>query len=329
MVDSPKLSAAMQQAAERVRVCLVEFVVPVTDTTTAKTLSDRALTSLPASVATQTIGLGVIIDPAGVVLTTQEVAEYRGEKNVRLANGEVVPVVSFRSDHHSELATVQIELPAKHPVVFLGNPDALEPNDWAIVVRRGTDPLLPISPQRVRLVPQDFVGQTDTNRLILTGASIGDWVEGSPIIDLSGGIVGLVCHRVSSEMEEASLGVAVSCSKNSRWLGEQLVTKGQACEQILGVVLEPVTADQIARYRLGEAAGVQVTRVIPNTPGTQAGLQVGDVVVALGPQRISSPDDLAAALHGLTPGSRKPLEIVRDGWRITASLNIPEVSLRK
>lgn len=90
----------------------------------------------------------------------------------------------------------------------------------------------------------------------------------------------------------------------------------------LGLVVHPLSGELVAKHKLGDEQGVIVGEVIPNTPGAEAGLQVGDVILVLGNRRVASDIDLEEATRTMNPGTRKPLEIVRDGFRMTLHLKV-------
>lgn len=88
----------------------------------------------------------------------------------------------------------------------------------------------------------------------------------------------------------------------------------------LGLVVQPLSTVVMDKHKLGNSQGVIVSEVIPNTPGTEAGLRVGDVILVLGNHPVTSVADLDQAVSVLKPGTRKPIEVVRDGFRMTLHL---------
>lgn len=72
-------------------------------------------------------------------------------------------------------------------------------------------------------------------------------------------------------------------------------------------------------------AGVQVTVVTPGSPASEAGVEVGDVIVRLGSRAIATPADLAAAIQALGPGvdtvleSHRPSEVITTRRRVRLS----------
>jgi len=57
--------------------------------------------------------------------------------------------------------------------------------------------------------------------------------------------------------------------------------------------------------------GVIVGRVFPGGPGSRAGIQPGDVIMAVGNQPVSSPADVESAIENLRPGDQIPLTVLR------------------
>lgn len=92
--------------------------------------------------------------------------------------------------------------------------------------------------------------------------------------------------------------------------------------QSLGITVEPLNADLVTRNKLGRDQGVLVSDVQPNSPGTDADLRTGDVILVFGNRVISSRSDFEEAAKSMRSGTRKPIEVVRDGIRMTLTLKI-------
>ena len=90
--------------------------------------------------------------------------------------------------------------------------------------------------------------------------------------------------------------------------------------RFLGISVEPLNESIVAQYKLGKSNGVIVRALTPHTPWTDAGLRVGDVILVLGSHPIRSEAIFEDAIQSLRIGPREPIEIVRDGMRITLSL---------
>ncbi|HEY0478037.1 MAG TPA: PDZ domain-containing protein [Kofleriaceae bacterium] len=80
----------------------------------------------------------------------------------------------------------------------------------------------------------------------------------------------------------------------------------------LGVLVMPMTPDLRRHFGAPVDRGVLIARVEPNSAASRAGIQVGDVLVRVGRQRVRSGDDVVQALTA-RGGGRIPLSVIRAG----------------
>ncbi len=80
------------------------------------------------------------------------------------------------------------------------------------------------------------------------------------------------------------------------------IVKGEVDSQLpkywLGIVLKPIEGD-LANY-LGSTDGILVDSVLPDSPATAAKLQKGDVLIAVGDEKLTSPRSLLAHMQAIT-----------------------------
>jgi serine protease Do len=90
----------------------------------------------------------------------------------------------------------------------------------------------------------------------------------------------------------------------------------------LGVFLEDVGPEDLARLKLNEARGALVEKVESGSPAEQAGLAKGDVIVGFDGDRVRSAGQLSRLVRETPPGREVSLEVSRDGSsrRLTATL---------
>ena len=65
--------------------------------------------------------------------------------------------------------------------------------------------------------------------------------------------------------------------------------------------------------RLGLSSGVQVASVKPGGPAARAGLQVGDVIVAVRGRPVATPAQMIASVEGAVVGEPMAVRINRNG----------------
>lgn len=90
----------------------------------------------------------------------------------------------------------------------------------------------------------------------------------------------------------------------------------------LGVQLSDLTPELRTHFGVPEDAGVMVGKLVDGSPAFRAGLEVGDIVTAVGGEPVASSSALARAIRGHEDGNTVVLEVWRDGQmrKISATL---------
>jgi serine protease Do len=90
----------------------------------------------------------------------------------------------------------------------------------------------------------------------------------------------------------------------------------------LGVVLEDVRAEDVARLKLAEERGALVKEVVKGSAAEKAGLKDGDVILSYQGERVGSAAQLRRLVRETPPGRHVTIEASRAGapQRLTASL---------
>jgi len=95
---------------------------------------------------------------------------------------------------------------------------------------------------------------------------------------------------------------------------------GESGRAFLGVGVGPLSAE--AKERTGVEAGAMVMQVMPDSPAAFMGLQVGDVITAVGDEKINSGADLVETVRRLSAGDRVRIEYYREGARRQADVRL-------
>ncbi|HYH29767.1 MAG TPA: PDZ domain-containing protein, partial [Pseudonocardia sp.] len=97
---------------------------------------------------------------------------------------------------------------------------------------------------------------------------------------------------------------------------------GTATHAVLGVNVARLTPEIAQAFGVAAQAGALVTRVPPGGPAAAAGVQPGDVVVALGDREVDSIEGLLGALRDTEPGQQTTVTVARDGERLELPVTI-------
>ena len=97
---------------------------------------------------------------------------------------------------------------------------------------------------------------------------------------------------------------------------------GESGRAFLGVGVRDLTGE--ARKASGTEAGALVTEVIEDSPAAEVGLEPGDVITAVGDEKINSGADLVETVRRLSAGDRVRIEYYREGARCQADVRLAE-----
>lgn len=141
-------------------------------------------------------------------------------------------------------------------------------------------------------------------------------------MDGSGRVLGVSVAYVSPQQGAVAVGFAVPSATATR-VANELLEHGRAKHAYLGVKLGELTP-QIASELRVEHEGVLVYAVEANGPAGKAGMRAGDVVTAVGGQRVTSVEAVFAALRGHEPGEKVSVSYLREGTERTAQVAVAD-----
>jgi serine protease Do len=134
--------------------------------------------------------------------------------------------------------------------------------------------------------------------------------------------IGLIGHRANDEIE-------LSLQRSGKTVSATLTLDGRPApdgprlaQDRLGMVLEPLT-DDIAQA-IGFPQGVQglvVTQLEQRGPAAEAGIQLRDVLIAIGRHTVATTDDLGQLLEFVDSGERVPVTVLRVERRMKMKLS--------
>jgi S1-C subfamily serine protease len=147
----------------------------------------------------------------------------------------------------------------------------------------------------------------EIDRYLQTDLVMYPGFSGGPLVDASARVVGM---STSALLRGASLAVPWV---TVRRIVEALLAHGRVRRGYLGVGIQPVRLPAGLAEEVGQDTGLLLVQVRAGGPGDQAGLLLGDTIVALDGRPVPHHDALLALLDGSRVGARVPLRIVRAG----------------
>ncbi|MBO0920436.1 trypsin-like peptidase domain-containing protein [Cellulomonas sp. zg-ZUI222] len=263
-------------------------------------------------------GSGVIIDDEGHVLTNSHVVSgAQGNVQVTLTDGRILEGEVVGSDASTDLAVVQLldapddlqpaafgnsdEVRVGEPVMAVGNPLGLANTVTTGIVSAVDRPVSTL---------EDGGSEAAVTSAIQIDAAVNPGNSGGPLFDATGRVIGITSSIATLSAQSGSIGLGFAIPSDlARRVAAQLIEDGQAEHAFLGVSLSDgvATADGVTRR------GAVVESVNEGSPAAAAGLQAGDVIVAVDDKPVGGAEALTALVRSLSSGDDATVTVVRDG----------------
>ncbi|HUN13379.1 MAG TPA: trypsin-like peptidase domain-containing protein, partial [Rhabdaerophilum sp.] len=141
--------------------------------------------------ARNSVGSGVIIDKAGIVVTNHHVIEGMTEIKVALADRREFPAEVLLRDPKSDLPVLKLKASESFVALELGNSDALEVGDIVLAIGNPFGVGQTVTQGIVSALARTHVGVTDYQFFIQTDAAINPGNSGGALVDMKGRVIGI------------------------------------------------------------------------------------------------------------------------------------------
>ena len=265
-------------------------------------------------------GSGFIVSTDGYILTNNHVVDGAAEVRVRLLDRREFKAKVIGRDPNTDVAVIKIDA-NNLTAAPLGDSDASRVGEWVLAVGN------PLGENLTFTVTQGIIsakgralglpGQTQQSiqDFIQTDAAINPGNSGGPLVNVRGEVIGINSAIESPTGYNAGYGFAVPISL-ARAVMDQIIKNGHVERAALGVQVRDAGVDDAAYVGLKETRGVLVQDLGDNTsPAAKAGIQPGDVIVAVDGKRVDYVAQLQEAIAFRKPGDVASVEVARKGGK--------------
>jgi serine protease Do len=271
----------------------------------------------------QSLGSGLVISAEGQVLTNAHVVSGADEITVTLWDGESFPAKVLGSDEKVDLAVLSISPQKPLDAAVLGDSDSVKVGQWAVAIGTplGFDHSVTVGVISAKGRTKVFTGD-DASRyqnFLQTDASINQGNSGGPLCNVAGEVIGINSAIATPNQGSVGLGFAIPINMVKRSIPD-LVRRGRVVPPQFGFFTQDVTPQLAQALRLSTGRGVLVSDVAAGGAAALAGLQRGDVIVAIGDTSVASAAELKSTLYERKPGEQVPFEVLRKGQPLQLSL---------
>jgi serine protease Do len=264
-------------------------------------------------------GSGFIISPDGYILTNNHVVEKATRVTVKLTDKREFKAEVVGRDPNTDVAVLKIE-GRNLPTVRLGSAEAHEVGDWVLALgfpmsldATVTAGIISAKGRSIQIMERNEEAQAPLEHFIQTDAAINPGNSGGPLVNLRGEVIGINTAIASPTGAYSGYGFAVPVELAKR-VADDLIRHGVVHRPKLGVQIRDVSLADVEVFRLPSADGAAVVGQ-PEGPASEAGLRLGDVIVAVDGKKVDDTSDLMQMVALRQPGERVALDIVRYGDR--------------
>jgi len=257
------------------------------------------------------LGSGVIVSADGYILTNDHVIDGAEDIRVELTDNRTLPAKVVGSDAPSDLAVLKID--ASHlPVLPLGNSDQVRVGDVVLAIGNplgvGQTVTMGIISAKGR---QTGISDGSFEDFLQTDAPINQGNSGGALVNTSGELIGINSQIISPSGGNIGIGFAVPANM-AKSVIDQLTKSGTVRRGMLGLTVQSVTSDLASSLGLSDVRGALISSVQQGGPANRAGVQRGDVILALNGSPVADSNALRNQIANTEPGSEVTLTILRD-----------------
>jgi serine protease Do len=274
-------------------------------------------------------GSGVIFSPDGYIITNNHVVDGATDIKVTLSDRRNYSAKLIGADPLTDLAVLKIE-GSDFPNVPLGDSSQLHPGQTVLAFGNPFGFRFTVTRGIVSALNRPNPSNDDPRKLgqyIQTDAAINPGNSGGPLVNARGEVVGINTFLISPSGSFSGMGFAIPTQIVQPTV-DSLVRYGKVAHSYIGVGITDVTPENSKFFDLKDADGAVISEVQPDSPGANAGLKVGDVIVGLDGKKVSDAGKLQAEVSSKRPGTKVALEVQRDGKAINVPVTLEELGAK-
>jgi serine protease Do len=257
-------------------------------------------------------GSGVIVSPEGYILTNNHVVDGATELRVTLSDKREFKARVVGTDPKTDLAVLKIDA-ANLPTVVIGDSDKIQVGDFALAIGNPFGLGGTVTMGIVSATGRSNLGIEDYEDFIQTDAPINPGNSGGALVNDRGDLIGIntaILTHGSEGNQGIGFAIPVAVARN---VTDQILRNGKVTRAYLGVMSEGVTPALAKAFHEKEPGGALVSEVKHASPADHAGIEKGDIILAVNGKPINDNAQLRMLISLMQPGTSVNLKVLRDG----------------
>jgi serine protease Do len=265
-------------------------------------------------------GSGFVIRADGYIVTNNHVVADADRITVVMGDNRQLPATVVGRDPNTDIAVIRVQATGL-PTVRVGRSEDARIGEWVLAIGNPLDLGTTVTSGIVSAKGRGLNGllnQTAGNSpwaiedFIQTDAPINPGNSGGPLVNLRGEVVGVNSAIASPTGFYSGYGFAVPIDLAQR-VADDLIQFGKVRRPALGVRVTEVTPEDAEAFRLSRISGVVAQDFPAESPAREAGLRMGDVIVAVNGVAVQRVGQFQRLIASARPGDRVKVDLVRYG----------------
>ncbi len=261
------------------------------------------------------VGSGLVVASDGLILTNSHVVSGAGAIKVSMADGQKSDARVIGEDPHSDIAVLRTDVHLAAPALSFFDSKAIHKGQLAIAIGNPLGFEQTVTAGVVSATGRSMRSQTGRliDDVIQTDAALNPGNSGGPLVDSRGRVIG-----INTAVIRGAQGICFSVAANTAlYVLGQVLQHGRVRRASLGIegATTPIPR-HVARFSgVEQDAGVRVLKTIKDGPAEAAGLQSGDLLIAIDDAPVLGIDDLLRLLNHERVNQSVRVSLLRKGER--------------
>lgn len=276
-------------------------------------------------------GSGVIISKDGYIVTNNHVINGASKVEVTLKDGNSYEATVIGSDSRTDVAILKINAD-NLKAANLGDSSKLRVGELAVVIGNPLGKLGgTVTDGIISALEREITLDGTTMNLIQTNAAVNPGNSGGGLFNDKGELVGIVVAK-SSGLDVEGLGFAIPINDVKNVINDIIDLGYVSNRPFLGVAFASNTSNYESGYGFIFGYGMQsqmrygakVSQVVEGSGAEKAGIKVGDHIISIDDEAVSSGTDVTQIVGKHKVGDKIKIGIIRDNKTMTLTAELGE-----
>lgn len=279
--------------------------------------------SVPRKRVQRSLGSGVIVDDKGIIVTNNHVIKGADDITVVLADKREFDAKVMLRDPRTDLAVLSIDPEGgRLQALPLRDSDEISVGDLVLAIGNPFGVGQTVTNGIISAIGRTDVNRADYQYYIQTDAAINPGNSGGALVDMAGNLIGINTAIFSRSGGSNGIGFAIPANMvrtviRSALSGDEAVRRPWA-----GASLQEVTPDLAESLDLERPRGALVRVLLPSSPLADAGIKVGDVLLAINSKEVENSREFISRFSSMQIGKRAKVTYMRSGKLKTTRVNL-------